>query len=754
MAPPAAESFSRVVYDKDGGLLRVTLAGDEQVRFPITSDSLPGKYTASVLVREDKRFYSHPGVDPLALLNAIFTNLKHGQQIRGGSTITMQLVRLITPRKRTYWNKLLECFIAVRMTLHFSKDEILKSYAAHVPMGGNNMGIEAASYRYFGKPVDEITWAEAALFSVLPHSPSMINLEKSRHALKKKRDRLLAALHDRKYLDSLGLRLAQGEPLPEPDRYMPFIAPHFTGYALRRLKQPVIRTTLDPAVQDQVKSIAAYYHNALKHQGIGNLAVVAAETGTGKVRAYLGSHSFHDSLLSGQVDGVQAFRSTGSLLKPFLAAQALDRGPFTLTSRLHDVPTYYGTFLPQNSSRDHSGLVTLHEMLVRSLNVPAIRLLHYFGLYDFYQYLKDAGLSSLFRSAEGYGLPIILGGAEASLWELTGMYAGLGSLGVPRPLVLLQDSAGNTDDTPDNTGTRPSRPPLCSKGAAWLVLETLHDLQRPGAEYYWHLFTQQVPAAWKTGTSYGQKDAWAIGTNRQWTIGVWAGNFSGDGNAMLGGASSAGPILFALFNQLSDKSKELWFEKPAHDLHVKDVCEASGYAPGPWCRKVVDAMQPVKAYKARTCPFHRRFIMDRTSALEVCSKCWTLEDTAHVIKTIYPPSTQSILVGLGHSAEPAPLHNPDCPMVHREESIEILYPVKGITIWVPRNLKGEYEKVVLKAGYQRGAGPLFWYLNDNFLGETWEQHTVPADLATGNYRLVIQDREGSTATVAFKSFRK
>jgi penicillin-binding protein 1C len=508
--PPFPDSYSRVVYDCQGGLLRVTSAPDGQIRFPLPTDPLPQKYVAALLACEDRHFFVHPGVDPLALAKSFFVNLQSGRRLRGGSTITMQVARLSQPKKRTYLNKVFECMEALKVSLHTNKQAVLKLYAGHVPMGGNIAGVHAASWRYFGKPLSRITWAEAALFTVLPNAPSMINLVKDRPKLKQKRDRALVVLWHRGIIDSMSCALAQCEPLPSPASRMPFRAPHFSDRALAASRATTVKTTLDPGIQQRTEDIVRMYSRTYSAQGVRNMAVLVVNTLSGAVAAYAGSQDFYDSASRGQVDGVAARRSTGSLLKPLLVAKTLDRGPYVLDSKLQDVPTFYGSFFPQNASKEFLGLVTMRQALVSSLNVPMVRLLYWYGVNDFYSDLRNAGFSGLFRTSEEYGLTLVLGGAEASLWELTRMFCCLGNMGMLRPFRLLEGPAAQRDSTR-----------LCSDGAAWLVLTTLSRLNRPGAECYWKFFAGQIPVAWKTGTSYGQKDAWAIGTNRQWTIGVW-----------------------------------------------------------------------------------------------------------------------------------------------------------------------------------------------------------------------------------------
>jgi penicillin-binding protein 1C len=741
--PPFPDSYSRVVYDCRGGLLRVTSAPDGQIRFPLPADPLPRKYIAALTACEDRRFFAHPGVDPLALAKSLFVNIRSGRRLRGGSTITMQVARLSHPKKRSYFNKALECAGALKLSLHMNKQALLRLYAGHVPMGGNIVGVHAASWRYFGKPLSQITWAEAALFTVLPNSPSALNLVKERPRLKEKRDRALAILLHRGLIDSMSCSLSQCEPLPSPANRMPFRAPHFAGRVLASSGATVVLTTLDPGIQQRTEEIVRMYSRQYAAEGVKNMAALVVSTQSGAVCAYAGSQDFSDTANDGQVDGIMARRSTGSLLKPFLVAKTLDRGPYVLESKLQDVPTFYGSFYPQNASKEFSGLATLQQSLVQSLNVPMVRLLYWYGVNEFYSDLRNAGFSGLFRTSEGYGLSLILGGAEASLWELAGLFCGLGNMGMLRPFHLCAGSDLQRDTVR-----------MCSEGAAWLVLSTLSQLNRPGSEYYWRFFSNQVPVAWKTGTSYGQKDAWAIGTNRQWTIAVWVGNFNGEGNASLGGAQSAGPVLFELFNALSDKSRGLWFTKPEYDLRSITVCRQSGLSPSAACSDTMQAEQPLSAYQTAICPFHQRLLVSKSKGFSACSRCWTGIDTVWKVKTIYPPSVRSILAQHGFKADSLPRHNPRCPVAHPQAAIEIVYPVENVSIIVPRNFQGVHEKIVFKAECQRPGTHLFWYLDGGFLAETVGQNTIAVDLQAGKHKLAVQDGEGETEVVRFEAYRK
>ncbi len=740
------DDYSTLVFDHNGRILRTFLTTDEQYRFPYKDIQLPDKYITALLTFEDKRFYKHPGFDPLALIHAFFVNLISGERKRGGSTITMQVCRLAHPKPRTYFNKLIECFVALKYSVHFSKQQILRLYAAHVPMGGNIVGIQAASYRYFGKPVEEITWAEAALFAVLPNSPSMLNIGREREKLILKRNSLLIKLCKNGYFDKISLNISCNEPLPGINNTLPFEAPHFSYFVTNKQNSGKrIVSTLDYYIQNKVENAAFTEHVFLKSLGISNLAVIVVETTTGKVRAYVGSHDFYDSGNSGQVDGVTAPRSTGSLLKPFLAAKVMDRGPYTIRSLIKDIPTFYGTFSPQNASKTFSGLVSLEDMLIKSLNVPAVRLLNAYGVKDFYDFLVQSGFQNLFRSADGYGLSLILGGAEVNLLELTQLYASLGNLGVKRNLIFEEKNGSEKGPVNDIR--------LFSQGSAWLVLNSLRQLARPGSEYYWSYFNNQVPVAWKTGTSYGQKDGWAIGVNKQWTIGVWVGNFTGEGNASIGGAKSAAPLLFTLFNTLTRRNEKMWFEKPVDDLVTVDCCTQSGYPAGPNCTSITKLERPKISWVPGVCPFHQKFVLDKKTNYSVCSLCWQGADTSHVNLFIVPPLVKEIMQLSGKKVDEIPLHSVNCPHVMDENRLEIVYPVNGIKIFVPRDLDGSYEKIVLSAKHQHPSSQLFWFIDGKFLGETINLHQYTIDITPGKHKLTIQDDEGYIKSVDFSVFK-
>jgi penicillin-binding protein 1C len=735
------DTYSTLIFDKNDELLRFTLAEDDQYRAPYIDKALPEKYIQALVTWEDKRYFWHPGIDPIAMGRAFLSNLTSGRRVSGGSTIPMQVARLSAPKSRTYFHKFQELFSALKVTLHYSKAEVLQLYASQVPMGGNIVGLSTAAYCYFEKPSSELTWSEACLFAILPNAPSMLNLSRQRPLLLKKRNRLLQRLFDQGHMDRATLELAQAEPLPDTQIRLPFKAPHFSEQALKLNSGNMQPTTLDMSMQNMVDAISSIHHHNLNTRGIHNLSILVAETSTGAIRAYVGSQNFFDDAYSGQVDGIQASRSTGSLLKPFLVAKALDRGPFTMRSQIQDVPTFFGTFSPQNASKTFSGMVTLDETLIRSLNIPSVRLLNTIGTSDMYEIFKDMGLRGLFRSADGYGLALILGGAEASLYELVQAYVDLGNLGKPVDLFIQQKERESI------------RERSFSGGACYQVLMTLQNLKRPGSDYYWKNFSYQTPVSWKTGTSYGQKDAWAIGTTSEYTVGVWVGNFDGAGNVELGGAKSAGPILFDVINAISDPSGVAPFEKPEMDLRFIETCKQSGYPPNSDCPDRVMTEVPMGSHQSGVCPYHKSFIVDEKTGRELCSQCWSGLKRMKQVLYIEPPAVQQVLRNIGHSFIVRPAHKADCEAIRSVEDLRIIYPIHNVRVFVPRNFDGSYESIVLEAIHPKSDAHLFWLLDQDIIGETDSLHTLPVDLSAGEHYLTIMDEDGMSKTIRFEAYK-
>ncbi|MFM8914533.1 MAG: penicillin-binding protein 1C, partial [Flammeovirgaceae bacterium] len=598
-----------MLEDRNGRLLSAAVAADGQWRFP-EQEHIPDKFQQAIVLYEDKRFLHHWGVDIMALGRALNQNLSAGKIVSGGSTLTMQTIRLSRKNKhRNIFQKLIEVTLATRLELRCSKQEILALYSSHAPFGGNVVGLEAACWRYFGRKPDDLSWAEACMLAVLPNNPSLIHLNRNRDQLKIKRDRLLDRLAAIGTIDSLSLKLAKEEPLPEAPLPLPNLAPHLLQWVAKSSEaSKKISTTLDGLLQQQLVDIVKQHHQRLSGNQIHNAAVVVADVNTGSVLAYVGNSNagkkHHE-----QVDVVQAPRSSGSILKPFLYAALLDDGKMLPHTLQPDVPTYINGFAPENFSHELDGAVPASEALIRSLNIPAVHELRTYRYERFYELLKRFGFSTIQQPADHYGLSLILGGAEVTLWDVTSVYASMA-----RTLNLYFERPGKNRYAPSDIHSLryqyTNAPPdselmggsVVSAAAAFATFEVLKELYRPGEQTGWRMFSNQVQVAWKTGTSHGFRDAWAVGVNPRFVIGVWVGNADGEGRPGLTGTEAAAPLLFDALNLLP---RTEWFREPLGEMAVIPTCAVSGYRVGSFCPRADTTLVPLAGLATTVCQLHQ-----------------------------------------------------------------------------------------------------------------------------------------------------
>jgi penicillin-binding protein 1C len=710
--------YSTVILDEDGKILRIFLNRDEQWCLPPDEDlNVPEKLKQAVLTYEDRYFYYHPGVNPAAMGRALFQNISEGRIVSGASTITMQVARLIKPKRRTYWNKLLEVLQALKIEINYSKDDILQLYLNHAPYGGNIIGYQAASLRYFQKMPESLTWGEAAALAVLPNSPGLISPDMNPQLLKDKRDRLLKTLLQEGIISAETCHLSLLEPLPQGSIPFPVLAPHLGQYLKKQSggKGGIIPTTLKSDIQQRVEETVQRHLQYLQQQGIRNGAVLVAETQSGEVKAYAGSQDFFDFETRGQVDGVRAPRSSGSLLKPFLYALCIDEGLILPETLVKDVPTFYGSFSPANADEKYDGIVSAKDALVRSLNVPAVRLLYAHGVHPFYLFLKSTGFSTLFRPADDYGLPLILGGAETTAWDMAMLFRGLANEGKFTSLsVLAEDGAEslqNHDERLKGEDKAEAVQALISPMACYLTLNMLRELKRPGVEYYWEQYQNQWPLAWKTGTSYGQRE-----------------NFSGEGNANLAGSRCAGPLLFEIFNYLPKDPQFPWFIKPQDNAIPVEICRETGFLAGSDCPAAILVEIPRFAKPLRLCPYHQRIYLSEEEKYQVCSLCWEPGHYQSQQRLLYPADVIQFLRERGQAIYDIPPHHPDCPAQSAALAMQILYPQDNAHLWVPRDFGGMLQKVTLRVAHRESGRKIFWYLDNTYLGSTVNRHEKAVDL--------------------------
>jgi len=751
--PLFSPAYSRVVFDREERLLGAAIADDEQWRFPASESPLPEKFVTALIEFEDSRFYRHPGVDPLAIVRAFVSNIEAGEVVSGGSTITMQVARLARGnRPRTLVQKIAEASLALRVELTHDKAEVVAFFAANAPFGGNVVGIEAASWRFFGRPLRDVTWAEAALLAVLPNSPALIHLSQRRPELTAKRDRLLERLHEAGALDAEALRLAIAEPTPPAPRAIPQAAPHLLQtLAADYPDQWRFTTTLGEHEQLRATEILARHGERLRGLGIDHAAAMIVDVPTGAVLAYVGNLAPRDPAGRGDfVDIVRAPRSTGSLLKPFLFAAMIDSGELLPRQIVPDIPTRIGGYIPENHTHVFSGAVRADEALARSLNVPAARLLRDFGVPRFYGLLKDFGMSTLARPADEYGIPLILGGAESTLFELTGMYASMARTVVRRdadaahvfmPRVLAPAGGASASGTPSQG---PSTRAPVSPGSLYLTLAALNEVERPEELSGWRAFSSSREISWKTGTSYGLRDAWAIGVTDRYAVGVWVGNATGAGAPGLRGTASAGPIMFELFELLERSSG---FLSPGGLATVR-VCADSGYLAGPDCPQTESILVPAGAHEHEVCPYCRTLHLDASGSFQVNSEIYPVVEMRQE-KWFVLPGTMAWYYGQTAADYLAPPpFDPRIAQVSQPISVE--FPLPGAEVYVPVEMSGLRGSLVATAYHIDPSARVFWHLDGRYLGETVRDHTMEISPPPGDHELALVDTAGHSTQIRFR----
>lgn len=689
--------YSTVLLDKDGEMLSARIAGDGQWRFPPT-DSIPDKYRKALIAFEDKYFYLHPGVNPLAIGRAAVQNIRSGKIESGGSTITMQLVRMSRQRERNLWQKMLEAVIALRIELKWSKDEILSLYASNAPFGGNVVGIDAALWRYWNRTNHDISWAEAATLAVLPNAPSAIHVEKNRPALLEKRNRLLKRLLDDGTIDQSTYLLSIEEPLPEGVCAVPNHAPHLVDYADSRNPGVRMKTEIDIHLQAELEDMLAFRQRQNTIVGYADLSAVIIDVATGKPVAYCGNADYTPTRHGSQVDILRAARSTGSILKPFLYKYLIETGKILPEMLVADIPLAIDGFAPQNFDYEYRGAVYAHKALKASLNIPAVNALQMAGIPEFADYLRQSGMTTLIRDNSEYGLSVILGGAEGSLLEITRMYAAM---------------------------ARDARLP-----AQWYTLNALRD--------------DKYDIAAKTGTSYGYRDAWAVGVNRKYAVGVWAGNASGAGAPNLTGGTAAMPVLYDIFNILPHTG---WFERlqPADGLTQIAVCRHSGHPAGEYCTDTDSLIVTSKSHAVQVCPYHKPVCL----TVDNRYRTTPVTEGAHIVNAfVLPPIMEHYYIRSHPEYRPLPPRlNAQNHASDTETSLTFITPKNNAKVVLPRQLDGTIQGVLVKVAQTTAPSTLHWFVDSNYTGSTETVHDMNIHTPTGRHRITVVDEYGNSASL-------
>lgn len=699
--------YSTVVYSSDGQLLGARVASDGQWRFP-PCDSLPEKFAVALLAFEDRAFFAHPGINPAGTARAMIQNIRNGRVVSGGSTISMQTIRLYRRGKRCLLEKCAEMVMATRLESMHSKYDILKMYASHAPFGENVVGIDAAVWRYLGHPGNEMSWAEAATLAVMQNAPSSINLTRNRDRLLDKRNRLLRRLRDDGVLDSEEYELAVDEPLIEKPKRMPAMAPHIVEYYHRTRKGQRTVTSIDYTIQRRLESLLATRRAELATTGADDMAAVVVDVATGQVIAYCGNADMSVDRPGVWVDIARAPRSSGSILKPLLYCAALQDGMILPHTLLPDVPTDFGGFAPKNFDGDNAGVVTADEALALSLNVPYVHLLKQYGVSRFAALLHDLGLTTINPATRNYGLSLILGGAEVTLVDVVKCYAA----------IARGDGSMKLND------------PV----AVYAMLDAMRSVNRPDQLDYTRVSSVQN-IAWKTGTSYGARDGWAIGITPGYAVGVWVGNADGRGVAALTGARTAGPVMFDIFNLLPRSG---WFDAPVGS--AQRICSKSGHLAGKYCEETVMQTVPENAPRSQRCPYCRQLPVSLDGLRRVADGA---EPATMKSFFILPPVTRYF-----YKKHHADYIDPPAATVSSSDDMKFIYPADGAVISLPGtdDAKGS---IICRAAHSNPSAQLFWHLDNGFVVATADIHEIKISPSRGFHRLTIVDETGLTRSLTF-----
>ncbi len=736
---------SKLLLDKNDKILSVIIAGDEQFRFPMIG-AIPDNYIEALLTFEDKRFYSHFGIDPFAIVSAAYKNITHGKVVSGGSTITMQLARMMYGNKpRTFSQKLKEAYLALRIEAQLSKASILERYVQFIPMGGNTVGLETAAWRYYGRPLSDLTWAESALFSVLPNSPGSIHLQRGQERLLHKRNALLLKLHMKGIISATDYSLSLLEKIPRKPIMFPQIArPLLSSLAAEKPDTHVFRSTLSQMLAYKHEFILKQHQLRLAGIGVNNIALVVIDNNSLNVLSYFPNVTTANKSSNARfVDIANKPRTSASTLKPFLYASMLDEGMINPDTLIPDIPTSYGAYQPTNYDKSYRGAVKASDALITSLNVPAVRMLQEYSHHKFYTQLKLLGFKHLFRAADEYGLSLILGGAEVSLVELATAYAHLSKQAQGQ--TITGKNARFLEADSELIGQANKVFPI-SQGAAWLTLTTLLDVKRPGLDNLHQQYIRAQPIYWKTGTSYGLRDAWAIGTSKEYTVAVWAGNANGEGRHQLTGTTAAAPVLFDIFNSLEGISL---IPEPEVALKVITVCDDNGLLPSNNCKETGIKI-PIDSTFEKISRQHYQVNIDNRTQRRVTINC---SNDGYKRKTFFelPPSQAYFYKKYNSAYDPVPRFkdgcNPSSNLLSNE--LEIIYPGRGQKIIIPRYLNSELGEVVLKANSKSEDEELFWHLDNEYLGSTKTFHEMSVQAFVGKHEIRVISESGSSRRVKF-----
>ncbi len=742
--PLPGDDRARVVLAEDGTPLWRFADAQGVWRYPVEPAQVSPYYIEALLTYEDRWFYQHPGVNPLALGRAAWQNFTGGRVLSGGSTLSMQVARLLDPHSRTWHGKLRQLWRTAQLEWHLSKTQILALYLDRAPFGGTLQGVAAASWAYLGKSPQQLTRADAALLAVLPQAPSRLRPDRHPARAQVARDKVLRRLAEYQVWPQAAVDEALEEPLLLAPRLEPSLAPLLARRLNRSDSPALIRTNLDASLQRRLEDLLLGWRARLPERT--SAAILVVETQTMAVRAYLGSVDINDPRRFGHVDMISALRSPGSTLKPFLYGMALDEGLIHSESLLQDVPRRYGDYRPGNFSAGFSGAVSASSALAMSLNLPAVQLLEAYGPKRFAAQMRNAGVPLALPALAEPNLALILGGTGSRLEELVGGYAAFAREGMSaRPRLQPDESLQERR--------------LLSPGAAWIVRRILSGQARPDRDPRAEL-VQRPQLAWKTGTSYGFRDAWAIGVGPRYLIGVWIGR--PDGTPVPGqfGLASAAPLMLQVHDVLSNRDSQRGLVAPVQavpaNIGVAAICWPLGQ---PMSRDDPNCRRQRFAWTLDSTTPPTLLAQDQPLGLGLLERIWVNDRGQQVASTcpgavsrevaLWPAPLEPWLARAERRAARLPGNDPRCPPAQLASTppLSIVGVRQGDRL---RRPAASLEALRLKVSALGGSGRRWWFVNGAPLGNSADQDSLNATFdREGFYELSVLDEGGQTARVEF-----
>lgn len=741
--PPKVNlQYSTIITDADGVMLHAFLSPDDKWRMYVELKEITPTLRKAILAKEDKYFSYHFGVNPVAIIRAIFNNVTKNRRTSGASTITMQVVRILNPNERTYFNKISEILRAIQLEIYYSKDEILQMYLNLVPYGSNIEGIKSASYLYFQKSPDRLSLAEVTTLAIIPNRPTSLRLGTRNPLIVEERNKWLNRFQNAKTFDSQSIKDALREPLNVARHEAPKEAPHLSLRLKKEFPdQAIIRSSIKKATQAKVEQMVANYVNRTRAMNINNAAVLVINNETMQVQAYIGSAGFNDKIDGGQVDGVQAIRSPGSALKPLLYATAFDKGIITPKNIINDVPTNFNGFEPENFDRKFNGKVSVEFALANSLNIPAVKIVRDLGKANLIEQLKKADFQTVRKQEKDLGLSIVLGGCGVTLEEMTQLYAAFANNGNWQKCNFLNISSPTLNKWQQKLSSN-----LISPSATYLITEILAQIKRPDLPNNFD-YTYRLPKiAWKTGTSFGKRDAWSIGYNKKYTVGVWVGNFSGEGVPELSGAEIATPLLFQIFNTIDYNTSGEWFRQPK-EVVSRQVCAESGDLPSEYCSNKVLDYSIKNISHTRKCTHLKKYFINYSESMSYCTQCLPID--GNYKEKLYPNFAPELIsfYELKHILyEKIPTHNPNCTRVFKTANNApfITNPNDGSEYFIN---KDEPQQMQLACQAANDVKEVYWYINDRLLQKTPSNKPFFFTPTVGKLKISCTDDKGRSSSI-------